>query len=61
MDFCAEYRGCVRIQTQVHRLNVKDRRTVHKNPYLFTGHTACGISDRYLIGSLIVRIGLVYA
>ena len=61
MDSCAEYRSCVRIQTQVHRLNIKDRRTVDNNPYLFAGHSACSIGDGYVIGSLIVYIGFVYA
>ena len=61
MDSCAEYRSCVRIQTQVHRLNIKDRRTVDNNPYLFAGRSACSIGDGYVIGSLIVYIGFVYA
>ena len=61
MDSCAEYRSCVWIQSQVHRLNIKDRKTVDNNHCLFAGRSACSIGDGYVIGSLIVYIGFVYA
>jgi hypothetical protein len=46
---------------RIHGLNIKNRKTVDNNFCLFAGRSACSIGDGYVIGSLIVYIGFVYA